>query len=600
MPTIKNRFPRGLDLFLISGLVFIFGCTPPGPRALLKGEKLIQEGKWEQAVLTLQEATQLLPNNAQAWNHLGIAYHGNNQPELALKCYRTALSLDRNLAATRYNLGCLLLEQNDFAGASEQLTSFTFLQPSSPTGWVKLGVAHLRNRKFDLAEKSFKTALELHPNDPEILNDIGLIHLQRKRPQEAIAYFNIALDHNTNYGPALLNLGIVNQQNPNTRHQALQHYKRYLALQPKPAEFDKVQALASQLEMELNPAPVQVSPVAHAAPPAKTNPSAMVSNSSPATSRSSVAVAAARSNSVNLAVTNPPKTSHVAAVAPPATAVEATNKPPAVEAPKNPPATSELEVTQVPNDFVIKPVQEVAASNPGNTTAAQPPTVSNSDANTTAKPGLFSKLNPFVAKTKPGEKSGPAPASSASPEIGTATPVVTPEAPPIPRYTYATPIRPVSGNRKEAERYFSEGLRLHKAGQLAQAVAYYQRATQLDPAYFEAFYNQGLASYDLGRFKQSLPVYEYALALQPDSADARYNFSLALKQAGYPADAAAELAKILSAHPDEARSHYSLGNLCAHQLKQPREAREHYQKVLALQPNHPRASEIRYWLAANP
>src|SRR3954465_11943625 len=131
MPTIKNRFPRGLDFFLISGLVLIFGCTPPGPRALLKGEKLIQEGKWEQAVLRLQEATQLLPNNAQAWNHLGIAYHGNNQVELALKCYRTALSLDRNLAATRYNLGCLLLEQNDLAGASEQLTSFTFLQSSS-------------------------------------------------------------------------------------------------------------------------------------------------------------------------------------------------------------------------------------------------------------------------------------------------------------------------------------------------------------------------------------------------------------------------------------------------------------------------------------
>src|SRR3954462_3491931 len=150
MPTIKNRFPRGLDLFLISGLVFLFGCTPPGPRALLKGEKLIQEGKWEQAVLRLQEATQLLPNNAQAWNHLGIAYHGNNQTELALKCYRTALSLDRNLAATRYNLGCLLLEQNDYAGAAEQLTSFTFLQPSSPVGWLKLGTAHLRNKKYDL------------------------------------------------------------------------------------------------------------------------------------------------------------------------------------------------------------------------------------------------------------------------------------------------------------------------------------------------------------------------------------------------------------------------------------------------------------------
>ncbi|HTG44385.1 MAG TPA: tetratricopeptide repeat protein, partial [Verrucomicrobiae bacterium] len=257
MPAIKNRFMRGLDLFLISGLVFLFGCTPPGPRALLKGEKLIQQGKWEQAVLLLQEATQLLPNNAQAWNHLGMAYHGNHQIELALKCYRTALSFDRNLAATRYNLGCLLLEQNDLAGASEQLTSFTFLQPSTPLGWLKLGTAQMRNRKFDLAEKSFKTALELHANDPEALNNLGLIHLQRKRPQESIAFFNLALEQNPNYGPALLNLGILNQQNSNTRRQALQHFKKYLELQPRPAEWEKVQALASQLESDLNPPPLQ-------------------------------------------------------------------------------------------------------------------------------------------------------------------------------------------------------------------------------------------------------------------------------------------------------------------------------------------------------
>src|SRR5438105_2906586 len=60
-------------------LVIFCGCTPPGPRALLKGERLIREGKYDKAIESLQEATRLLPRNAQTYNHLGLALHGNKQ-----------------------------------------------------------------------------------------------------------------------------------------------------------------------------------------------------------------------------------------------------------------------------------------------------------------------------------------------------------------------------------------------------------------------------------------------------------------------------------------------------------------------------------------
>lgn len=93
---------------------------------------------------------------------------------------------------------------------------------------------------------------------------------------------------------------------------------------------------------------------------------------------------------------------------------------------------------------------------------------------------------------------------------------------------------------------------------------------------------------------------ELALALNPVSTDARANFALALKQAGYPRDAANELEKILQASPNDARAHLTLGNLYAQQLGQPKLAREHYLKVLELDPRHAQSGPIRYWLAANP
>src|SRR5262245_57168857 len=73
--------------------ISLSSCAPPGPDALLQGEQLIKQGQYETAVARLKKATALLPKNAQAWNHLGLAYHGNRQPEEAARAYQAALAI---------------------------------------------------------------------------------------------------------------------------------------------------------------------------------------------------------------------------------------------------------------------------------------------------------------------------------------------------------------------------------------------------------------------------------------------------------------------------------------------------------------------------
>src|SRR5512146_1149627 len=95
MQVIKKRSSSSLFLMLLlAGLLSICGCTPPGPRALLKGEKLIQQGNYEKAIEQLQTAIRLLPRNPQAWNHLGLAYHGHKEPAQAIKAYQQALTIN--------------------------------------------------------------------------------------------------------------------------------------------------------------------------------------------------------------------------------------------------------------------------------------------------------------------------------------------------------------------------------------------------------------------------------------------------------------------------------------------------------------------------
>jgi tetratricopeptide (TPR) repeat protein len=213
-----------------------------------------------------------------------------------------------------------------------------------------------------------------------------------------------------------------------------------------------------------------------------------------------------------------------------------------------------------------------------------------------AKRGFLSRLNPFGGKTK---------AAQAAPAVDTVASRGSDPSPPIslsavPRYTYLSPAAPTAGNRTESENAFKRGLKAQKGGNRAEAVSEYKAAVKADPANYDAYYNLGLAALGGGDTRLSLWAYEIALALKPDAEDARYNFALALKAGGYWLDASDQLQRLLAANPSEARAHLSLGNLYSQQLDQPHLAREHYLRVLELNPRHAEAAKIRYWLAANP
>jgi tetratricopeptide (TPR) repeat protein len=140
----------------------------------------------------------------------------------------------------------------------------------------------------------------------------------------------------------------------------------------------------------------------------------------------------------------------------------------------------------------------------------------------------------------------------------------------------------------------------YQAHRLPEAVQSYRLATRADPSFFDAHYNLGLADTEAGNLAAALASYESALAVQPQSLDARYNFALVLKQANYLVDAVIELERVVAIYPNETRAHLVLGNLYAQQFHQPDKARQHYLRVLEVEPHNPQAGTIRYWLAANP
>jgi len=604
MLTTKNRVAPGLlSLLILAGL--LAGCRPPGARALLEGRHLLDGGDAANAITQFQLATSLLPTNAAAWNYLGLACHRAGQTTNAIKAYRKALSLAPDLSEARFNLGCLWLEQSAFDQARAEFTAYTLRHPNQVEGWLKLGSADLRLRDAAAAEKSYGEALRVSTNNPQAHNGLGLAALLRSRPRDAVQHFTAGAQATPAYRPALLNLAITLQQHLKERPQALQRYREYLALTPKAANWDAVKATAQALEQEL--ARAAVAPASNqlaqaAAPPAK-----------PAMDVTPRAVTQTPKPELTTSFTQPPV---VAKPAPPPTQTVLVAAPPEIRT--TPVVAAPPGVTSAPPQPVAPDLAEAAPSSQ----AARAEVAVGSEAAPSAsepkKRSFVQRLNPLnLFKREPKRATVPTPlpatprSTKSPPEnvVVVAPPATTPSKPepstakeapkPIPRYAYHALAKPVAGNRRDADRLFSQGVKAHGAGKWAEAVSAYRAALQADPTHFEACYNLGLAAERAGSLAQSLAAYENALAILPDSVDARYNFALGLKRGGFHLDAAAELERILAPHASDTRARLALANLYAQQLRQPEKAREHYNKLLETDPRHPQADAVRHWLVEN-
>lgn len=565
---------------MVALAVMLAGCSPPGTHALLKGKQLLDEGDYADAVDELKSATEVMTTNAEAWDYLGVAEQHAGQAQDAANSYERALELDRDLTEAHYNLGCLWLEQNRPDDAVSEFTAYTLRRVNEPEGWLKLGVAQLREHQILPAEKSFSTALYLSPNNAEALNGLGLARMQRQRPEDAAKFFQAAVQNHSDYAPAILNFATVEHEYLRNDRMALDEYRAYLALNPRPADWDDVNALVNTLEESATTSaapPTQYQQNQQSPPPQQNTYTEQQQESQPQPS--------AQESQPEQYTEQPPRQTYASPREQTEMAQETVRVQP------------EPIINSTPTTATYRPVQE-----PEMFASVQP-----------TPPPSGPNLNPFHwFRSSP--QPSPAPQEQQQVRVTPLPPpesyslyqaprpvhLVQPAPPTFPRYLYLSPPKPRAGDRRAATVMFEQARDLEMQNKFTDALDAYRRATRLDPAWFEAQYNSGVLAYRLRDFQFSLAAYEMALAIRPESENARYNFALALRASDYVTDAVNELKRLVELHPDNVRGHLELGNIYAQQLYDIPHARAEYLKVLQLDPGNSQASNIQFWLSANP
>lgn len=140
-----------------------------GPAWHFHGLANLRLGRAEQACASLERATQCMPGNPDAWDHLGIAYSAAKRADAAVGAFESALAADPRRASTLTNLSKLALEAGNHVLAEQHARKALTLRPGLLQASIHLALALNGQARHQEAVSITSALLKLAPQTPELL-----------------------------------------------------------------------------------------------------------------------------------------------------------------------------------------------------------------------------------------------------------------------------------------------------------------------------------------------------------------------------------------------------------------------------------------------
>jgi spermidine synthase len=153
---------------------------------ILLGETELRNGDADAAAAAFQRASELAPNQVIIQGSLAAIYQEAGRIPEAMAAVREVLRIDPSNALGHSTLGALYLSQGDVAAAIDHYDRSLALNPEpyvARVAWYELGIARVRQERYDDASDAFTAALQVDPNFGEAR--AALLEVQRLKAQSA-------------------------------------------------------------------------------------------------------------------------------------------------------------------------------------------------------------------------------------------------------------------------------------------------------------------------------------------------------------------------------------------------------------------------------
>jgi Tfp pilus assembly protein PilF len=192
-----------------------------------------------------------VPSNALKFYQKGSEAARKGDSKAAVESLSAAVKAHPNFAIALSELGTqyMMLKQIDKAG--ETFEALVKLKPNDVAGHLNLGIVAFNQKKFDAAESHLRKALELKSQGPTAHYYLGLTFISLKRYPEAIKEFETTISNGgENLALAHKYLGGLYMTNPDKKQEAANELEKYLTLDPKAADADKIKETIKDLRKQ--------------------------------------------------------------------------------------------------------------------------------------------------------------------------------------------------------------------------------------------------------------------------------------------------------------------------------------------------------------
>jgi len=164
-------------------------------------------GQFDEAENRYRRSLEIKPDFAEAHYNLGILFRERGRFDDAIASYRQALKCNPDYAVAHGNLGIVLHDLGRLDDAVESYQRALKINPKAAEIHFNHGNALHSLGQIDGAIKSYRCALKVKPDFAEAHNNLGVILRNLGQFDEAIGSFHIALEIKPNFSEAHYNLG---------------------------------------------------------------------------------------------------------------------------------------------------------------------------------------------------------------------------------------------------------------------------------------------------------------------------------------------------------------------------------------------------------
>ena len=200
-----------------------------------RGTAYYSKDDYDHAIADYDQAIQLQPDNAKAYNNRGLAYAYKGDYDRAIADYDRAIQLRPDHAKAYNNRGLAYYDKGDYDRAIADYTQAIQVRPDDAGAYNNRGVAYAAKGYYDRAIADHDQAIQLRPEYAKAYYDRGVTYADKGDYDRAIADYTRAIQLRPDLAEAYYGRGLA-YYDKGDYYSAIADYTQAIQVQPDYAD----------------------------------------------------------------------------------------------------------------------------------------------------------------------------------------------------------------------------------------------------------------------------------------------------------------------------------------------------------------------------